>query len=138
MFHGRCLCEKVQFELHGPVEEAHHCHCSMCRRAHGAAFATYARFATSCVKVLTGADVVVHYRSSGPVRRGFCGCCGSNLFYLHDAAPQFTFVCAAALGDVDVGADAHVFMASPAAFFRCEDGLARHDDQRPEYRRAPR
>ena len=133
MIEGSCLCRGVRFEIDGEVEEAHHCHCSMCRRSHGAAFATYARVATSSTRVVEGDDAIVHYRSSRHVRRSFCRTCGSNLFFLHDAAPAFTFVAAAALGDVDVGADAHTFVARKAPFFDFSDGLMRYDGQRPEY-----
>ena len=39
---GSCLCGAVQFEVTLPVKANVHCHCSMCRKAHGAAFATFA------------------------------------------------------------------------------------------------
>ena len=38
MIHGSCLCGKVRFELAGPPQFINHCHCSMCRKVHGAAF----------------------------------------------------------------------------------------------------
>src|SRR5207249_145423 len=37
---GSCLCGDVAFEL-VPGDWMGHCHCSMCRKAHGAAFATH-------------------------------------------------------------------------------------------------
>ncbi len=36
---GGCLCGRVRYEVAGPLANADHCHCSMCRRQHGAAFA---------------------------------------------------------------------------------------------------
>lgn len=105
----------------------------MCRRAHGAAFATYARVATAGTRIVQGEDAIVHHRSSRWVRRSFCKTCGSNLFFLHDAAPTFTFVAAGALDDVDVRADAHTFVASKAPFFTITDGLLQYEGQRPEY-----
>ena len=38
---GSCLCGDVAFEITGPVEQMGHCHCSMCRKFHGSAFATF-------------------------------------------------------------------------------------------------
>ena len=35
--HGRCLCGDVVFEADAPFEFMGHCHCSMCRKHHGAA-----------------------------------------------------------------------------------------------------
>jgi hypothetical protein len=34
---GACLCGAVTFEVRGTLGGAGHCHCSICRRAHGAA-----------------------------------------------------------------------------------------------------
>ena len=41
---GGCLCGKVRYQIKGRLFDASHCHCSMCRRQHGAAFATYVDF----------------------------------------------------------------------------------------------
>ena len=41
MVRGSCLCGDVVWEASGKLERMSHCHCSMCRKAHGAAFATY-------------------------------------------------------------------------------------------------
>ncbi len=39
--HGSCLCKTVQWEARAPFFNMSHCHCSMCRKAHAAPFATY-------------------------------------------------------------------------------------------------
>ena len=38
---GSCLCGGVRYETTAPLQGASHCHCSMCRKAHGAAFGSY-------------------------------------------------------------------------------------------------
>lgn len=40
MYKGSCLCGSIQFELKGGVEDPIYCHCSLCRKASGSAFAT--------------------------------------------------------------------------------------------------
>ena len=40
---GGCLCGGMRYEIDGPLTEVGNCHCSMCRRFHGAAFSTYAK-----------------------------------------------------------------------------------------------
>ena len=40
-FTGGCLCGAVRFEVAAPTKWCAHCHCSLCRRAHGAAFVTW-------------------------------------------------------------------------------------------------
>ncbi|HCA63195.1 MAG TPA: GFA family protein, partial [Pseudomonas sp.] len=39
---GSCLCGVVRYRIDAPIDALTHCHCKMCRKAHGAAFATYA------------------------------------------------------------------------------------------------
>jgi hypothetical protein len=41
---GACLCGNVSFEASEPPRRVTHCHCGMCRRAVGAAVATFATF----------------------------------------------------------------------------------------------
>jgi hypothetical protein len=41
MNQGRCLCGRVRYEIPGEIYSVVHCHCSMCRKHHGAAFATW-------------------------------------------------------------------------------------------------
>ena len=38
---GSCLCGAVTYEVAGPFEFVGNCHCSICRKSHGAAFATW-------------------------------------------------------------------------------------------------
>ena len=41
MIKGRCECGRVQYEVDGGISDFSHCHCSQCRRLHGAAFASF-------------------------------------------------------------------------------------------------
>lgn len=38
MIHGSCLCGGIKYRITGPLTGARNCHCSMCRKAQGAAF----------------------------------------------------------------------------------------------------
>jgi hypothetical protein len=78
MLRGSCLCGRVRYEMRGPVGRVSHCHCAMCRKAHGAAFATYGRVERSDFAVVSGAEDIASYRSSPEVMRTFCKRCGSN------------------------------------------------------------
>ncbi len=55
---GACLCGKVRYEVSGRLFDASHCHCSMCRRHHGAIFATYADFDPDDFKWSLGEDLI--------------------------------------------------------------------------------
>src|SRR6202161_1513969 len=55
---GSCLCGGIQYELSSELRGTTHCHCSMCRKAHGAAFATHGGVSKRDLRLLTGADLL--------------------------------------------------------------------------------
>jgi len=74
---GSCLCGAISYEVAGPLRPVIACHCTQCRKASGHHVA-----ATSAMRehvAITGE--VTWYVSSDMARRGFCGICGSNLFW---------------------------------------------------------
>ena len=90
---GKCLCGKVTFTIREGVDEVGACHCDMCRRWSGGPL-----LVVDCGKAIEfeGAEHIVRYKSSDWAERGFCGTCGSNLFYFLHSANQY-FVSAGAL-----------------------------------------
>lgn len=64
-----------------PVKWVAHCHCTMCRRAHGAAFVTWVSVAEQQLHVEDAQHALDWYASSPEARRGFCRRCGSSLFF---------------------------------------------------------
>ena len=133
MIRGSCLCGAVRYEVSRPLDEIHHCHCSRCRKAHGAAFATYARAASQTFRFTAGEDRVRRYRSSPPVERAFCGACGSNLLFLFEGLPEAVWIAAGTFDD-DPGLrpDAHIFVGSKAPWHEISDGLAQHEAFPPQ------
>lgn len=61
---GACLCGAVRFEVNRPLDRVAHCHCTICQRAHGAAFVTWAAVPQEGVRITAGEADVTHYRSS--------------------------------------------------------------------------
>lgn len=76
---GGCLCGALQYVVNGPLRDVSICHCQFCRRTltRGGAFTACA----SADLVLTASATLKWYRSSPVARRGFCGKCGSQLFW---------------------------------------------------------
>lgn len=74
---GSCLCGDVQYELDGPFEVMSHCQCSMCRRHHGAAFATFVTVPLASFRWIGGESALSTYQSSAYGKRTFCSKCGS-------------------------------------------------------------
>jgi hypothetical protein len=72
MIRGSCLCGSVRYEIRGALARATNCHCSQCRKAHGAAFGTYARVNWVDFTLIAGEAEIGSYQSSPGVRRTFC------------------------------------------------------------------
>lgn len=79
MHKGSCLCGAVKYELLSEPRAVSHCHCRMCQKQHGAAFATYASLPKTDLRYVSGQEVMVAYNSSGNIMRKFCGVCGSSI-----------------------------------------------------------
>jgi hypothetical protein len=75
--HGKCLCGTVRYEIEGAFEVMTHCQCSMCRRRHGAAFATFISVPLSAFRWVSGEDAITTFQSSAYGLRAFCSKCGS-------------------------------------------------------------
>ncbi len=75
---GRCLCGAVRFEIDAHDLRARACHCDDCRRWTGSAVYVIGPFAD--IAVNADAPVVWHDASAW-AERGFCGRCGSSLFW---------------------------------------------------------
>ena len=124
MIRGSCLCKRVRFEIQGQLGATSHCHCSMCRKATGAAFGTYAEVKIENLKIVSGAEVIMRYRSSPGVERTFCARCGSTLQFVSEKNPGKVEV---ALGTLDddpgIKVPRHIFVASKAPWFDITDAL---------------
>ena len=118
---GQCLCGAVRFEVRGPLRPIIYCHCAMCRRASG-----HFAAATACAPEhlrLISAESLRWYRSSASARRGFCGTCGSPLFW-EPAHGRHISIWAGTL-DTPTGLEAstHIFAADKGDYYEIEDGL---------------
>ncbi|HEY4184596.1 MAG TPA: GFA family protein [Polyangia bacterium] len=118
---GSCLCGGVRYEVDG-LGRVVNCHCSMCRKATGAAFRTRAAIKPAAFRWLAGEELVSRYDSSPGETRTFCRVCGATLA---------TFLGAEEIGlplgtlddDPGVRPTAHVFVDSKAVWFEITDGL---------------
>jgi hypothetical protein len=121
---GSCLCGSVRYEITASLGDAEHCHCSMCRKAHGAAFSTNSVIPTEALTVTSGAALVSEYESSPNRRKCFCSNCGSQLFIRRLDKPEFTVVTLGTIdGDPRARPQRHVFVASKAPWYEIADAL---------------
>jgi hypothetical protein len=76
---GQCLCGAVHYELTGSIRPVIACHCNQCRKTSGHYVAAI-QVKTAELEI-EGSDAIRWYQSSNDARRGFCGTCGSQLFW---------------------------------------------------------
>ena len=129
MLRGNCLCNAVVYEITGPVGEAHHCHCGVCRKSHAAAFSTFCQVARADFRFTQGEEHVRRFQSSPPCQRTFCDTCGSHLQFFFDGLPDALWVSAATLDDATaVRPGGHMFVRSKAPWHEIGDELPRFDE----------
>ncbi len=121
---GGCLCGAVRFEVDGPLMSAHICHCGQCRRQSGHCVASGNALKQN-FRLISDKELS-WYTSSPGVARGFCGACGSALFW-DNGSPEISVN----LGSVDMPSGErvgyHIFVADKADYYEISDDLPKFD-----------
>ena len=99
-FKGSCLCGSVRFSVEGFSEKAANCHCSMCRKFHGAAFGTLV--GVQGLNWLSGKDRLKEFVAPNGTTRTFCSNCGSSLGFRVQGEPLENIELAISTFDVDI------------------------------------
>lgn len=97
---GSCLCGAVVFEVDPPLRDAVICHCSQCRKQSGHVWAASA-VPLSRFRLLRS-DGLRWFKASNTASRGFCGHCGSTLFWAPAGRDQMSFSPAALDGPTGI------------------------------------
>ena len=120
---GSCLCGAVQYEVHGTLRPVIACHCSQCRKQTGTYMSATA--AEDGDLHLTEARGLRWYRSSPAAKRGFCGECGSVLFWKGDGL-GYTSIAAGSLdGPTGLTLEGHIYCADAGDYYEIAGGSYR-------------
>ena len=119
--HGSCLCGTVRWTVTPPYSGMSHCHCSMCRKAHGAPFATYMGAKPENLTFESGEEAIVSYESSPGFTRTFCGSCGSAVPGVIEGVMDIPAGCLD--DDPGVRPDRHIFATHKAPWHVIADDL---------------
>jgi hypothetical protein len=123
---GACLCGAVRFEVRLPSKFCANCHCSTCRRAHGAAFVTWVGFPGDQVSITSG-DTLHRYATETGATRSFCTACGSTLFYEGPRWENEIHVARANIeGDIDRPVSGHAYVDHRASWWSISDDLPQY------------
>jgi hypothetical protein len=116
---GGCLCGRVRYEVTGPLRPILACHCTQCRRQTGHFMASTA--AARAHFALTRKAGLKWYVSSAEARRGFCGHCGSTLFWDGRGKPYIAIAAGTLDGKTGLKIARHIFTADKGDYYRIAD-----------------
>jgi hypothetical protein len=121
MHKGSCLCGAVRFEVAGDLPPPNACHCSTCRKQSGHFWAStdVPREALT----LLGEESLRWYDSSEKARRGFCGSCGSPLFFASVTGDWIAIAMGAFDAPTDTQLALHIYVADKGDYYEIADGL---------------
>ncbi|MEM1301990.1 MAG: GFA family protein [Pseudomonadota bacterium] len=114
---GSCLCGAVTYRADAPLRPVVACHCAQCRKTSGHHVA-----ATAVDRdALHISGNVTWFASSDTAERGFCGICGSNLFW--DAGGDHVSIFAGTLDrPTDLKIAGHIYCADKGDYYAISDG----------------
>jgi hypothetical protein len=130
VYKGGCLCGAVRFSTRGPLRAVVACHCSQCRRQSGHFWA-----ATNVADgdlSMEGAERLKWYSATLGVTRGFCGDCGSFLFWKMESLDHISIGAGAFDAPTGLALDRHIFCADKGDYYEITDGLPRYDASSPD------
>lgn len=120
---GKCLCGKVEFEIHGSVPDLYQCHCSLCRKLSGSMSDTATFLDKKQFSWVKGESNIDSYKTETGYRSDFCRTCGSTVPHLMSNGDQFWIPAGLLDGTEDSHVVAHLFVGSKATWDKiCNNG----------------
>ncbi len=131
-YKGSCLCNSITFEVNAIEENMGRCHCTMCRKFHGAEFATYGEAKKGNFNWVTGEEFLSNYLAPNGTNRQFCKKCGSSLTFSPSANVDglIEFSLGALDSEIEQHPDAHLFVESKPNWSTIQDDLPQYSASR--------
>lgn len=115
---GACSCGGVVFEIKPPLRDVIACHCSQCRKWSGHYWAAtsvpHDRFRLVAAKGLRW------FRSSPTAKRGFCGTCGSKLFWQPEGEERISLSPGVLEGPTGLAIATHIYPEHAGDYYAAE------------------
>lgn len=116
------MCRAVRYRVSGAPTNSMMCHCQSCRRVAAAPVVAWVTFPLAQFQLLRGHPT--EFDSSEPVRRTFCGACGTPLTYEHRDRGGFVDVTTCSLDDPSLFPPTHhSWLSHDVVWVRFGDGL---------------
>ncbi|MEO1106934.1 MAG: GFA family protein [Pseudomonadota bacterium] len=123
MYSGSCLCGSVAFEIDGELSPPSACHCGQCRKQSGHVWASTWTHEDNLS--FTANDTLKWFEASDIARRGFCGACGSFLFWQHKDEDTISISMGAFDAPTGLHLARHIFVADKGDYYEIRDDLPR-------------
>src|SRR5215470_6155622 len=128
---GSCLCRAVQYEADGLDSPIRHCHCTVCRKSHAAAFNTSAGVARAKFRWISGEDKLTSYESSPGKFRRFCSVCGAHVVAEYPSRPVVIVRIATLDDDPGARPAEHIWVSHDVPWLTDGDQVHRHREWYP-------
>lgn len=123
---GSCACGQVTYTVADEFKYASNCHCSLCRRATGSAFKSFAGIERRKFSV-AASDKALMIIGEPEGHHARCSACGSFLYSVVRGG-KFVHVAVGTLIDTPaIRPRAHIFVGSKAEWFTITDDLPKYD-----------
>ena len=132
---GGCLCGAVRYAATGPLRDVVYCHCGQCRRQSGLYYAATAVDQGNLV--VADAVNLRWFAASAHARRGFCGICGSLLFWWPEQGTHVAILAGSLDDPTGLRAGYHICTEGRPAFHAIADGLPQYAQSAPGLAIAP-
>ena len=124
MLKGSCLCGGIKYEIDGELGAVTNCHCILCRKTSGSAFASGATIPAKSFRIVGGQELLKEWESSPGYHRVFCGRCGSPILKRKDNdLERLRFRPGTLDSDPGVKMSKHTHVRSKAPWVEINDGL---------------
>jgi hypothetical protein len=132
MYKGSCLCGAINIELTGSIESIIHCHCSLCRKNSGTAYATNGFVNTKDLRVIDPENKLTYFEFKEGKLRHFCSVCASPIFSSNSSNPTKLRLRLGILDtDIEERPLSHNFVSSRANWDDLDASLPRYDSFEP-------
>ena len=111
---GSCMCGSIHYAIVGPLRPIIACHCVQCRKSSGHFVA-----ATACptVALTIAGPTLQWFQSSETAERGFCGRCGSNLFWRRFGSDSTSVWAGSIDGPTGLKIERHIFSHAKGDYY---------------------
>ncbi len=121
---GSCLCGKVQIEVSKFDRDVVACHCQQCRKQSGHFFA--ATRAQRADVIINGEEHLQWYKASKHAERGFCGHCGSVMFWKQREVSHISILAGCLDSPTGLELTRHIFTADKGDYYELADGVKQY------------